>query len=184
MKDKILVLRKNGKTINEIVKELGCAKSTVSYHINNNGLGYISKITKEIITEMKIYYLNHTIIETSKFFKISVSSVKKYCDNKRVLSTKPTKQGRAVEAVQKRRKKIKELAVEYKGGCCEKCGYDKCIAALEFHHIDPNEKDFGIASKGYTRSWVKLKEELDKCIMVCANCHREIHYEIDNKKAE
>mgnify|MGYP003431129005 FL=1 len=46
---------------------------------------------------------------------------------------------------------------------------------MEFHHLDPEQKDFGIAAKGYTRSWEKVKEELDKCIMVCANCHREIH---------
>lgn len=56
-------------------------------------------------------------------------------------------------------------------------GYNKCIAALEFHHLDPNEKDFGIASSGATRTFEKIKVELDKCIMVCANCHREIHDE-------
>ena len=46
----------------------------------------------------------------------------------------------AVESVQKRREKIKELLVEYKGGKCEICGYDKCISALESHHLNPNEK--------------------------------------------
>lgn len=79
------------------------------------------------------------------------------------------------EAVQKRREKIKELLVEYKGGKCEICGYDKCISALEFHHLNPDEKDFGIGAKGYTRSVEKNKEEVNKCILVCANCHREIH---------
>ena len=69
----------------------------------------------------------------------------------------------------------KELLVEYKGGKCEICGYNKCIQALEFHHLNPEEKDFGIGAKGYTRSIEKNKEEVDKCIMVCANCHREIH---------
>ena len=83
--------------------------------------------------------------------------------------------------VQKRRLKVKQMSIEYKGGKCEKCGYNKCIAALEFHHLNPEEKDFGIGSKGYTRSWEKVKEELDKCILVCANCHREIHEEINNK---
>lgn len=79
------------------------------------------------------------------------------------------------EAVQRRRDKLKELCVEYKGGRCEFCGYDKCMAALEFHHIDPNEKDFGIGAKGHTRSFEKIKIELDKCVMLCANCHREEH---------
>jgi PHP family Zn ribbon phosphoesterase len=87
----------------------------------------------------------------------------------------------ASTAVQKRRDKLKLLAVEYKGSCCSICGYNKCVAALEFHHTDPSEKDFGISAKGLTRSWDKLKEELDKCILVCANCHREIHFELDNK---
>ena len=81
----------------------------------------------------------------------------------------------AVEAVIKRRKKTKELLVEYKGGKCEICGYDRCIDALEFHHLDPNEKEFGIAQKGYTRSIEANKAEADKCLLVCSNCHREIH---------
>ena len=80
------------------------------------------------------------------------------------------------DAVQKRRNKIKLMSIEYKGGKCEICGYNKCIAALEFHHLDSAEKDFGISAKGYTRSWEKVKEELNKCILVCANCHRELHY--------
>ena len=78
-------------------------------------------------------------------------------------------------AVQKRRDKTKQILVEYKGGKCEICGYDKCIQALEFHHLDPNQKDFGIGAKGYTRSIEKNKLEVDKCILVCSNCHREIH---------
>ena len=79
----------------------------------------------------------------------------------------------------RRRNKIR--LVEYKGGKCERCGYNKCIDALEFHHLDPNEKDFGL-SCGDTRSLEKLKAEVDKCIMVCANCHREIHAEERERK--
>lgn len=55
------------------------------------------------------------------------------------------------------------------------CGYNKCLAALEFHH--PNsDKDFGLSQKGITRSWEKVKLELDKCELVCCNCHKEIHW--------
>ena len=67
------------------------------------------------------------------------------------------------------------MAIEYKGGKCEQCGYDRCIEALEFHHTDPTKKDFNISSKGYTRSWKRVQEELDKCVTLCANCHREVH---------
>jgi len=80
-----------------------------------------------------------------------------------------------IEAVRKRRKKIRILALGYKGGKCELCGYKRCIEALEFHHTDPTQKDFSISSRGYTRSWKKVQRELDKCVMLCANCHREAH---------
>lgn len=82
------------------------------------------------------------------------------------------------EATQKRRDKVKEMSIEYKGGKCSFCGYSKCVGALEFHHLNPEEKEFGISAKGYTRSWETIKAELDKCIILCANCHREIHGEI------
>ena len=67
------------------------------------------------------------------------------------------------------------MAINYKSGKCEMCGYDRCIDALEFHHNDLSEKKFGISEKGYTRSWKTVMEELSKCMMICANCHRELH---------
>ena len=67
------------------------------------------------------------------------------------------------------------MAISYKGGKCSICGYEKCPEAMEFHHPEPTKKDFGISSKGYTRGWEKVKKELDKCVMLCANCHREVH---------
>lgn len=77
------------------------------------------------------------------------------------------------KAVALRRKAIRLKAIEYKGGKCELCGYNKCIEALEFHHFT-NIKTFGISHKGYTRSWEKVQAELDLCQLLCANCHREI----------
>ena len=77
-------------------------------------------------------------------------------------------------AVNNHRKRIKVKAVEYKGGKCYICGYDKCVAALEFHHIDPKTKSFSISGNGFTHSWDKIKQELDKCVLLCANCHREV----------
>ena len=79
------------------------------------------------------------------------------------------------KAVAKRRKKIKSMAIEYKGGKCCVCGYAKCNAALDFHHKPGKEKSFGLGLNGMTRSWERTKSEIDKCILVCANCHREIH---------
>jgi 5-methylcytosine-specific restriction endonuclease McrA len=78
-----------------------------------------------------------------------------------------------IRAVAKRRRKIKLMAIEYKGGECQICGYKKYPGALDLHHIS-GQKSFSIGDKGYTRSWERTKEELDKCILVCANCHREL----------
>ena len=70
-----------------------------------------------------------------------------------------------------RRMKVK--AVEYKGGKCQECGYCKSLAALTFHHRNPEEKDFSIS--GRVVKWEKLKPELDKCDLLCSNCHLEEH---------
>jgi hypothetical protein len=75
-------------------------------------------------------------------------------------------------------RQYKRKAVEYKGGCCVRCGYKKCIAALDFHHRNPDEKD---PNWRRMRCWTfeKVRKELDKCDLVCSNCHDEIHYGID-----
>lgn len=83
--------------------------------------------------------------------------------------------------VHKRRKALKELAVEYKGGRCFLCGYDKCLEALSFHH--EGRKEFGIGARGHTRSWQRVRAELDECILVCNNCHAEIHAGLHNLAA-
>jgi hypothetical protein len=84
----------------------------------------------------------------------------------------------SMDAVNKRRRKVKQMGIDYKGGECSICGYSKSNGALEFHHTDPTKKDFGIAHKGYTMSWDKIKKELDKCVLLCCNCHREVHEEL------
>lgn len=73
-----------------------------------------------------------------------------------------------------RHRLIKKKAIEYLGGKCTKCGYMKCFMALDFHHLNPDDKDFSI-SANYNRKWESLVEELNKCVLLCSNCHREIH---------
>jgi hypothetical protein len=80
--------------------------------------------------------------------------------------------------VNQRRLVLKQKCVEYKGGKCERCNYNKSLRALTFHHIDPKEKDFSI-SGNHCRSFESVKKELDKCILLCANCHAEEHERID-----
>lgn len=79
----------------------------------------------------------------------------------------------ASEKVQRRREALKSLAIEFLGGECQRCGYKNCSGALEFHHIDPSKKEIKLSS--FTYSWEKIKKELKKCELLCANCHREVH---------
>lgn len=140
LENKILELRKNGKTYKEIITLLNCTKSIVSYHCRRNGLGGYAKNGFELL----------------------------------LLTDEERKRNNYLK-VKSHRQLMKEKAVEYKGGKCEKCGYDKCIWVFDFHHLDSKEKDFGISSYSIL-AWDKVKEELDKCIMLCANCHRELHH--------
>jgi hypothetical protein len=71
------------------------------------------------------------------------------------------------------RRKNKIFAASCFGNCCGICGYSKCLKALEFHHLDPNLKDFSLSCKIFSRE--KLIEELSKCVCLCSNCHREVH---------
>ena len=79
-----------------------------------------------------------------------------------------------IQAVTKRRRILKARAIEYKGGKCQICSYSKYQGALDLHHLDPLQKGFGLGHKGYSRSWEKIRNELNKCVSVCSNCHREI----------
>lgn len=80
------------------------------------------------------------------------------------------------EAVKEWRKNTKLKLVTCMGSKCQICGYNKSQNALEFHHIDPNEKDFSLSStRANPKTWSSITEELQKCILLCSNCHREVH---------
>ncbi len=234
-KVRIIELRKKGYNINEIVNELGCAKSTVSYHINKVGLGGVrhkflndinddtikkiielrnnDKTYKEILNlidisedklikicringvnysstkfknkdvnveEIVSFYLTvNSLRKTGDKFNLSRETVRKYISDDIIEKNKDNrKKVTKSDSVILWRKRVKIKLIEYKGGKCEICGYDKCPSALHFHHKDSNEKDFAISGKSY--SFERLKKEVDKCILVCSNCHSEIHEGLRN----
>lgn len=78
------------------------------------------------------------------------------------------------EAVSKRRRVIKRRLVEEAGGQCVVCGYAKCQQALQFHHLDPSAKSFHLGHQGQSRSLARSREEAQKCVLLCANCHAEV----------
>jgi ribosomal protein L44E len=73
------------------------------------------------------------------------------------------------------RRRMKARAVSYMGNACAGCGRSGHQAIFDFHHLDPAEKKFGITTDGIPRPWEKVLAELAKCVMLCANCHREVH---------
>ncbi len=156
-----------GFSISKIAFELKKSKSTIRYwlskfDINTKNLNSKekSKIKKN---DKKCSRCNFTkpIIEFYKRRRgTDISPYCKICTKNQTLE---------------RQRKIKTQCVEYKGGKCIICNYNKYIGALDFHHLDPSKKDFSIGKlKNYSFS-DKIKNELNKCILVCANCHREIH---------
>lgn len=76
---------------------------------------------------------------------------------------------------------FKQKCVEYKGNQCQKCGYDKNLTALDFHHLNPKEKEFN-PSKMMNKTWDTIRNELNKCVLLCSNCHREEHNIINKRK--
>jgi hypothetical protein len=82
-----------------------------------------------------------------------------------------------------RRNRLKNKCIEYKGGKCQICGYNKCNRALQFHHRDPALKKFKLDSDSLEKlKWVDVVQELDKCDMLCANCHSEVHDKIEKNR--
>ena len=248
LKDSIIELRKQGYSVSNIKNILGCSTSTISYHINNNGLGGVHEkfkidtidddkflasvddaIVKQIINLKKkgetykvifntvnisydkikrickIFNLNKNKNELKFKDEESITKIQKLYDeigsirkvskilgiSRQIISsvveikTKVNIDRRKymVDHVNNHRKKRKKELVDYKGGCCEKCGYNKSMNALQFHHINPDEKDFTIGGRNYSEE--RMKKEVDKCVLLCGNCHSEIHEEInDNGDSE
>ena len=183
LKQKILRLRQNGKTYKEIKNELKCSKGTISYHCKNSGIENFNEFrspSKEEINDMQKYYNEHQSSDkTAKHFGWSKFTILKYVNvkSRNVLTEQERKQKNIDRSLTFRRNNKQKL-VDYKGGKCEICGYNKCIQAMDFHHKNPLEKRFELTSMN--RTWDILKEEVDKCLLVCSNCHREIHAGVIN----
>lgn len=129
--------------------------------------------TPEKIIEYQAYYNIHKQLKaTANHFNLCRQTLAPYLKLKSIRTYREISD-KSVNRNKNYRRTIKQKAVDYKGGKCELCGYNKTINALEFHHLDPKQKDISIS--GGTKSFEKIEKELDKCVLLCANCHREIH---------
>ena len=108
---------------------------------------------------------------------------RKLARRKECLLCSPFRQDRSnlprtnAERVSNSRRNRKVMAVAHMGGACRVCGYNRCVEALQFHHLDPAKKDFAISQKSY-RGWKAVREELEKCVLLCNRFHTEVHAKV------
>ncbi len=128
------------------------------------------------------YWLNKFELKTKHKQYNTKNVINKICSlcDKELINNTRNRQLCNVCITRVRRLRLKIKAVGYLGGECKKCGYNKSLASFDFHHLDPNEKDFGISANSHKKSWEALKLELNKCVLLCANCHREEHNKYDD----
>ena len=148
-----------GLSTRQLAEKFECSQTNVRYYLKKYGM----KTKKLAQGSERVCPMCKASKDASLFYnrrgKEGSSPYCKLCTN--------------LQTVQRTRR-LKSEAVQYKGGACEHCGYDRFDGALEFHHLDPNEKDFNI-SRRRSKGIDKIKDELDKCILLCSNCHREEH---------
>lgn len=185
-KVQVLSLRGEGFTYVEIMKKLGCSKATVAYHCSKmEGNEEIKARRKaEKARAMQVPEDKEEIVRWLVADGVRRSDVADVMGlRKEVVQKFAKKNGykmvrllSSYERVRRRRRHLKMLAVTFKGLACQLCGYSKCLPALDFHHPNPEEKDFTIATNA-NRSWKAVKAEISKCQLLCCRCHREVHAE-------
>lgn len=146
-----------GLSTREIGERLGLSQSTVRHWLKRHGLQTARTVRRgETLPRIESVCTIHGV---TTFVQRRTGYVCGRC---------------RAEAVSRWRRRAKEILVSEAGGRCCVCGYDKTQAALQFHHLDPAEKRFGLGSRGLARAMEHLRIEAAKCVLLCANCHVEV----------
>lgn len=146
----------------EIAKRTHCSRNKVIYWLNKYKLKTPRQNSVNNNYETKLCGKCRQIKSKTEFYSGKKNKLLSYC-----ISCKHN-------YYKNKRKNFKTQIVELKGGKCINCGYNKCFAALDLHHISPKEKEFSFNRSNLSLS-PKILKELEKCILLCSNCHREIH---------
>ena len=162
---------KNGKTYWKCKCECGVEKEIQTGHLTSGAIKSCGSV------DCKNKISNFTSKETLRTCEICGqnfipnSPTRKYCYDCSPIS----KNGDKSSTIIALRQAMKKQAVKLKGGKCERCGYDKSLYALSFHHKNQEEKSFGLSANGNVKSWNEYLKEVEKCELLCANCHAEEH---------
>lgn len=167
----------NGISANKIAKQTSKSLTTVRYWLKKYNL-----VTNFISFKDPNYIFTPLEEKKCPCCKL-ILSVDKFHNRRSGIGTSPYCKTCTTQQTMKRQREFKFKCLEYKGGKCEFCDYSKCVSALEFHHVNPDEKDFSISHIKALKFDHVVKEELDKCILLCVNCHREEHERLYSLKA-
>ena len=168
---KLTVLEKapsrNGKTYWVCQCECGNIKEVQGAHLTFGSIKSCGNKECSIQEYEKICPICNTKFTTNAKNRI-------YCYN-----CSPIQENTGADYQRIKKRAIKHQLILYKGGKCECCGYNKCEGALQFHHKDPTQKEFGLGDINISKELDMdiLYKEIDKCELLCANCHAEKHYQ-------
>jgi len=146
----------------KIAKECNCSRNRIIYWLNKYNLKTSRQQSVTNNYTIKKCPKCNTLKNKAEFYLLKNNKLSPYC--------KSCKQS----LYKTKRQKFKQEIVNLKGGKCYNCGYNNCLAALDLHHINSDEKETSFNKSGLVLN-DKILKELDKCILLCANCHREVH---------
>jgi transposase len=165
--DELRILVNEGATLREIAWEFNRSVATIRHWLKKYGVTVDGGRRRALAEEARRTGQKHATLE---------------CEHHG--STKFVLEGRGYfrciqcrkERVSEWRRRVKRRLVEEAGGACAICGYDRCVAALQFHHLDPGTKLFSLSREGVTRSFAEAQTEARKCVLLCSNCHAEVEF--------
>lgn len=165
-KEKLTHYVENKYSLKQIADAENISFTTVRYWLKKY------KLKTYYVTNQEANLTNPKITKYCSVCQTTKNADEFYLRKNKILTTycKPCMNKNATS----RQQEVKRMAVNAKGGKCHYCGYNKYLGALEFHHIDPKTKDPKWSSMK-SKSFEAIQIELDKCLLVCANCHREVH---------
>ena len=165
-RDQLAELHASGASLREIATHFDRGVNTVRYWLRKYGLGPTAGgLRRAAINQARLAGERDVLLE---------------CPHHGRASHVVEKGGRVrcrrcrSAAVSKARRRTKRILVNEAGGACLICGYNRCIAALEFHHRDRKTKLFALSRQGVTRSIAEARAEARKCVLLCSNCHAEV----------
>jgi transposase len=161
-KEELAALVAQDLTVRQIAAELGRSATSVRYWLQRHGLRttYSARATRTVVAgPERVVVICQAHGESEHVVRDDARPRCARC---------------AAEAVTRWRRRAKQVLVDEAGGRCTCCGYDRCLAALTFHHVDPSTKRFAVGGRGLARSMAVLREEAAKCVLLCARCHAEV----------